>query len=146
MGDDGIGGRVIQVLAGLPLPPNVEVLEGGTPGIGMIPLIGGRERLIIVDAADMDLEPGTVARFQPDDIRLVDGSDQWSLHSLGLKEALDLAQKLGIAPAKIVILGVQPARLDWGEGLSLEVEKALPALVEAVLKEIGERDAQNPNH
>ncbi len=146
MGDDGVGSQVIKALTELPLPSNVQLLEGGTPGIGLIPLIQGRERLIIVDAADMGLAPGTVNRFRWDEAKLAHPSEQWSLHDLGLKEALDLALKLGRAPADIVILGVQPGCLDWGQGLSLEVKEALPALVAAVLKEIGEQHAQNPNH
>lgn len=143
MSDDGVGSRVIEELDRITLPPHVQTLEGGTPGLGLVSLIEGWERLIVIDAADMGSEPGAIARFHPDDVQLISTSQNWSLHDLGLKQALELARKLGAAPNEIIILGVQPARVDWGQRLSSDVEKAIPALVAAVLKEIGVQHAQN---
>jgi len=53
----------------------------------------------------------------------------------GLRDALRLAQALKMLPDEVIIFGVQPASLEWGSGLSSQVEAALPALVAAVLEE-----------
>ncbi len=55
-----------------------------------------------------------------------------SIHDAGLREALLLAEVLGVLPAEVIIYGVQPAHLDWGEGLSPAVEAALPELVKTI--------------
>jgi len=134
-GDDGVGCRVVEELARRELPPGVQVLDGGAGGLGLLSLMEGWERVVIVDAAEMGRRPGEFARFTPADVRLASASDRFSLHHAGLSEALALADALGRALPEMVIFGVQPASVGWGEGLSPAVEAALPALIAAVLEE-----------
>jgi hydrogenase maturation protease len=72
-------------------------------------------------------------------------SDQrFSLHHAGLGEVLDLADALELALPEMVIFGVQPAEINWGEGLTPAVEAAVPALTDALFEEIeGDNDAQD---
>nr|HID13996.1 hydrogenase maturation protease [Anaerolineae bacterium] len=152
-GDDGVGCRLAEELARRELPPGVQVLDGGAVGLGLLDLMEGWERVIIVDAAEMGRRPGGFVRFTPSDVRLASVSDRFSLHHAGLSEVLVLADALGRALPEMVIFGVQPAEVGWGEGLSPAVEAALPALADAVLssavcsrrrEEItGEDDAQD---
>jgi hydrogenase maturation protease len=58
-----------------------------------------------------------------------------SSHQAGLAEVLALAQALERPLPEIVIFGVQPGSLEWGTGLTPEVEAAVPLLVVAVLQE-----------
>jgi hydrogenase maturation protease len=53
-----------------------------------------------------------------------------------LAEALALSAALGTLPEKVVIFGVQPAALDWSEGLSPAVAQAVPVIGRAVLREL----------
>ena len=58
-GDDGVGQAVLRDLTERgPLPPTVEVLDGGLAGLETCLLLQGRRRALIVDAADMGLAPG----------------------------------------------------------------------------------------
>ena len=136
-GDDGVGVRVAQHLAKAYLPGDVDVVDGGTRGLGLVSLLEGRQRAIVVDAADMGKAPGQVVRFVLEDARLL-GEDegQFSIHAAGLREALLLARALGILPQEVVFFGVQPARIAWETGLSPQVEAALPSLVEVVWREV----------
>jgi hydrogenase maturation protease len=143
-GDDGIGPRVVEELNRRGLPEGVTALDGGTGGLDLLHVLEGWERAIIIDAADVRREPGRFARFTPDEVRLVGTTDVTSFHNAGLAEALALADAVGQPLPELVIFGVQPAHISWGEGLSEVVETALPALVDAVLDEINEfviRDA-----
>ncbi len=146
-GDDGLGCRVIEELQRQPpgrrsLPPDVEALDGGTPGIGLINLLEGRSRVIVVDAAEMGRPPGTVVRFSADEVTLTGSAERLSLHRTAVADALALARALskisgaGWVLPEIIVYGVQPARIGWGEGLSPEVEAAIPGLVEAILEEL----------
>ena len=135
-GDDGIGCRVVEELVRRGLPDGVEALDGGAAGLGLLNLGEGGERVVVVDAAEMGRGPGEIVRFTLADVRLASTPDRFSFHHAGLSEALALADALGRALPELVIFGVQPVRVGWGEGLSPAVEAALPALVAAVLAEI----------
>jgi len=134
--DDGVGCRVVEELTCRGLPEGVTALDGGTGGLNLLQVLEGWKRAVIVDAADVGREPGQFVRFTPDQARLVQTADSFSLHNAGLSEVLALAKALNRDLPKIVIFGVQPAEVGWGEGLSPAVEAALPALTDAVSKEI----------
>ena len=136
-GDDGIGPAVVEALAGLDLPPQVEVLDGGTAGLGLLGSIARRKRLLVVDAAEMDRPAGTVVRLRPEEVRRQGAQRPLSPHQLGLVEVLALAEQLEMAPAEVLIFAVQPGHLGCGQGLSPAVQERLPPLVAAILAEIG---------
>jgi hydrogenase maturation protease len=136
-GDDGVGPAVVEGLLEQDLPPEVEVLDGGTAGLGLLDTIAGRRLVVVVDAAEMGRPAGTVARLTPDQATLLGDQAPLSPHQLGLAEVLALAERLEMAPTRVVIWAVQPAFLGWKYGLSPEVEASLPGLVVAVLQEVG---------
>jgi hydrogenase maturation protease len=135
-GDDGIGVRVAQALIARPLPAGVEVVDGGTQGLALVNLLEDRRRAILVDAANVGRAPGEFVRFTPDEVKLLGEGRGLSIHEAGLRDVLLLAEVLGVLPAQVVILGVQPANLEWDQDLSPAVQAALPELVAAVLEEL----------
>jgi hydrogenase maturation protease len=141
-GDDGVGVRVAEVLAGKDLPRDVEVVDGGTQGLGIVSLMEGRRRVVLVDATDMGRAPGSFVRFTLEKVRLLGEAEHLSIHDAGLRDSLLLAQALGTLPEEVIIFGVQPARIEWEYGLSPEVEAELPALVEAILMEVSSHEPE----
>ena len=136
LGDEGIGVRVVAEFKGLGLPDGVTVIEGGTTGLGLIGLMEGYQRVIIVDAADMGQPPGRVVRFTPSEVQFKTAETPLSLHQIGLGEVLALAEALEVAPAEVIIIGIQPGRIEGVVGLSPEVEGAIPQIVRMVLDEL----------
>jgi hydrogenase maturation protease len=134
--DEGVGVRVVEAIQRLPLPADVEVVDGATAGMALLDILADRRRVIVIDAIDGDWEPGTVVRFGPNDL-LPRQSQAVSLHELGLLEALIAAQRLGVAPQELVILGVRPYEVACGLSLSREMAALLPRVVELVLAELG---------
>ena len=134
-GDDGIGVRVVQSLAEQRLPDSVEVVDGGTQGLELVNVMEGWSRVILVDAAHVGKMPGQFVRFGLDEVELLDGEEPLSVHAAGLRDALLLAKALGVLPDEVVVFGVQPATLEWRNGLSPEVEATLPSLIAAVFSE-----------
>jgi hydrogenase maturation protease len=155
-GDDGVGPRVVAELSRRGLPEGVEALDIGTGGLDLLRVLEGQRRVVIVDAADIgrasvDIgrasvgvgrEPGRFVRFTLDEARLIYATDHLSFHHAGLGEILALCDALGRELPHIVIFGVQPAEVGWGEGLSPPVEARLPALIDAVLEEIRTNDGR----
>ena len=143
-GDDGIGPRVIEVLNRCGLPEGATALDAGTGGLDLLQVLEGWERAIIIDAADVGREPGQFARFTPDEARFVGSEDAPSLHNAGLAEVLALADAVGQPLPEMVIFGVQPEKIGWGEGLSPAVEATLSELVDAVLDEVNKFVMRDP--
>jgi len=131
-----VGVRIARMLATQSLPPDVEVVDGGTQGLGLVNLMQGRQRVILVDAADVGRAPRVFVRFTPDEAHLAGAEAHLSVHAGGLRDALLLAQALKVLPDEVIIFGVQPAHLEWDSALSPEVEAVLPDLIAAVLGEI----------
>ena len=135
-GDDGVGPRIIEELTRRGLPEGVTALDVGNAGLDLLNILEGWERAVIVDAAEMGREPGCFVRFTPDEARLTQAGDHFSLHNAGLGDALALAGALGWTLPELVIFGVQPAEFGWKAGLSSAVEAAIPALTDAVMEEL----------
>lgn len=135
-GDDGVGCRVAQELERRTLRDDVEVIDAGTPGIGLLNLFEGRERVIIIDAAEMGLPPGTFRHFGPQDVLLTGSNQRFSLHRTGVIDSLMLARELSIKLPQIVFFGVQPAIVDWNDALSPQVQAAVPQVIEEILNEL----------
>ena len=138
-GDDGIGPRAVAELEKRALPNGVEALDAGTAGLDLLQLMEGWDRVVIVDAADVGKEPGQFVRFTYNQARLVEADDPFSFHHAGLADVLALAGALDRQLPPIVIFGVQPGKVGWGEGLSPDLEPRLPILVDAVLEEVSEQ-------
>ncbi|HAW59874.1 MAG TPA: Ni,Fe-hydrogenase maturation factor [Actinobacteria bacterium] len=133
--DEGIGVHVIREMEKMDLPPNVELLDGGTLGIDILNLIEGADKLVIVDAVKTEAETGAIFRFRPEDIKTVSKGYKTSLHQIDLFEALKIAKLMDQYPESIVI-GVQPGKIDWGLELSPELREKIPAIIDVVLEEI----------
>ncbi len=136
MRDDGFGIRVAQDLKKKELGENVSVQEYPEMDLTVIENLHGASRVIVVDAVRGGKEPGTVSKFAfaP---RKGDLTELPSLHSLELSDVLDLASSTGILTCPVVIVGVEPKDDSLGNGLSPEVEAAVPKAIEAIIKELG---------
>jgi hydrogenase maturation protease len=135
-GDDGVGPAVIEWLDRQGLPSGVETIDGGTSGLDIVSILMGRERAIIVDAADIGQAAGRWVRFTPNEARLQANAMSLSLHSAGLAEALALGAALNVLPPTVIIYGVQPQTLDWVAQLSNEVQAAVVEVGQAILREL----------
>jgi hydrogenase maturation protease len=111
------------------------VVDGGTQGLGIVNLMEGWPRVILVDAADVGRPPGQFVRFTLDEARLLGHDRHLSVHAAGLRDALLLSQALKTLPSEVIIFGMQPAQFEWDSDLSPEVEAMLPKLIAAVLAE-----------
>jgi len=134
-GDDGIGAAVIDALQGDALPEHIDLLDAGTPGFELVLIMQDYDYVVVVDAADMGYEPGEWRMFTPDEVKLQAGDLylRGTLHYAGLAEALNLGEALGTLTAKIDIIGVQPATIDWQQGLSDPVAMTIAPICQAVL-------------
>lgn len=132
--DEGVGVHAVRELEGRDLPRGVEVIDGGTATMELLPVIQEAEGIIVIDALKGGGEPGTIYRVCPDDL-MAETERLLSLHQVGLLEVLGMARQLGGDP-QVVIIGVEPKEISWGMELTPEVEAKLPQVIETVLAEL----------
>jgi hydrogenase maturation protease len=133
--DEGIGVRVVEALRSADWPDDVEIIDGGTAGANLVELMADRQKMIVVDAMDAQVAPGTVLRLEGDEL-LPEPHAAVSLHQLALVDSLAIANLLGCAPREVIVVGVQPGQIRPGLELSPEVERAIPIAIDAVRREV----------
>lgn len=132
MGDDGVGQRLLEVLAArVPALAGVEFLDAGTLGLMLLPQVERCGALLALDAAQLGAAPGDVRVFEGDAFDGFLKSARSSVHELGLRDLVDAARLTGSLPQRRALVGVQPAQIGWGTNLSPPVAAAVPAAVEA---------------
>jgi len=129
-GDDGVAVAVLTEVRARGLLPDEDLWDLHTDALDLVDRFRSGELNVIVDAAHMGLEPGEVAVFRAGEVRMKIKSDHLSMHGFGLAEACELALQLGKLPAKVIIVGVEPAVVEIGKSLSAPVEAAVPRVVD----------------
>jgi hydrogenase maturation protease len=140
--DEGFGVRVAEVLnRDYALPDSVRLVDGGTQGIFLLPWVRSACSLLIFDAIDFGLPPGTLRVIRDDEVPCFMGAKKVSMHQAGFQEVLSSAALSGRYPSKLALVGVQPELLDdYGGSLTSTVKAEIPRAVEvglAVLDEWG---------
>jgi hydrogenase maturation protease len=139
MGDDGLGLAALETLrADYLVPPEVELVDGGTWGMNLLPTIEDATHVILIDAIDVGLPPGTPVRLARAELpRYL--ATKISPHQVDLRDVLALAELRGTLPADTVALGLQPTRVSLGTALSHPVRRRLGELVATVVGEVTAR-------
>ena len=132
MGDDGLGLAALEELRAIgDFEPHVELLDGGTWGMNILPFLEAAERVLILDAIDADRGAGEVVELEGDALPRF-FSTKLSPHQIDLKEVLALAELRGTLP-EVVALGIQPSSIEMRAEVSALVAGAMPLLVEAAM-------------
>ncbi|AJE04523.1 HyaD/HybD family hydrogenase maturation endopeptidase [Geobacter pickeringii] len=136
MTDDGIGVRVVQRLAAsYRFPSGVTVVDGGTLGLDLLPMMEGVDRLLIIDAVETGGAPGTLVRLAGDEIPVAFRT-KLSPHQMGLQDLLAVAELQGNLPGEMVLWGVQPESVEVGMELTAAVAAREELLEDEVLAEL----------
>lgn len=136
MSDDGAGVKVVQrIQREYRMPEHVDVVDGGTLGLDLLPMLEGIELLIVIDAVETGKAPGTCVRLTGEELPIA-LETKVSPHQMGLKDLLAVARLLGHFPREMVLIGVQPASIDMDTELTPAVEAKVDVLIGMVLKEL----------
>ncbi len=132
-GDDGIGGAVIEILGQMPEMKDVELIDGATDALGLIDYFEDDVHIILVDAAQMDEEPGTVKVFSKDEVRMKIKMDHLTVHGISLAETFDIAKAVDKLPEKVTIIGIEPKNIGISEKLSDVVTQSIPNVISQII-------------
>jgi len=130
MRDDGVGVHAAKaVQERFEVPPELDIVDGGTAGLDLLPFLEGRDGVLFVDAVDFGKEPGFIGELVNDAIPAFFGKDKSSLHHVGLAEVLATARLLNILPEEICLIGIQPQAIEMGLELTEILQGKLDLLV-----------------
>jgi hydrogenase maturation protease len=135
--DEGFGVRAVEALhAACEFPEGVTLQDGGTLGLMLYEPVASARRVLVFDAIDFGLPPGTLRVLRDGDVPAW-GRTRMSPHQTGFNDVLALAQMNGRAPEAIVAIGVQPVELnDFGGSLRLEVRERMPEAVRLAAEQL----------
>ena len=141
--DEALGALVIErlqqdpsILAGLPDPSSVELIDGGTVGLALLPYLMDLDGLVVVDAINARTEPGTLIDL--DGASLLRHDQVMSVHDLGAGELLGALYVMEAWPRHVRVIGLEPLAIELGLELTPPVAAGVPGLLEAVAAHLGE--------
>lgn len=135
MQDDGVGVHVVRMLEKQNLPPEVEVIDGGTHSYDLLDYLSQAEQCIVIDAMHAGGQPGTVYRVPLDEMELKPNPNIASLHELSFAEAMYMLNLQGYNP-RVIVYGVEPHTVELGLELTPCIAGKVPRIVEMIQQEV----------
>jgi len=137
--DEGFGIRAAEEFVRRYEPDaRVTVLDGGTQGLYLLPHVQAASHLLVFDAVDYGLVPGTMKIVLDDEVPSFMGAKKMSLHQTGFQDVLAAASLTGQSPRHLVLIGVQPVELsDYGGSLREPVRAQIGPAVDVAADWLG---------
>lgn len=135
LSDEGAGIHAIHYLRQHhAAQPDIEYIDGGTLSFTLAGIIEQADRLIVIDAAQLNAQAGTVRCFVGHDMdSFLTHNRKGSVHEVSLMDLLSIATLTEQLPTQRALVGIQPAIIDWGETPSSQVQAAIPQACNEVL-------------
>lgn len=136
-GDEGFGVRAVEALnEGFAFPDTVLLRDGGTQGLYLYDVVASARRVLVLDAVDFGLAPGTLVVRRDRDVPSW-GRTKMSPHQTGFCDLLALARLREEAPKAVTLIGVQPEELaDLGGSLRDSVRARIGDAVALAVEEL----------
>jgi hydrogenase maturation protease len=138
MGDDALGPWVIHRLeATHAFPPEVEVVDVGTPGLDLVPYVTGPCGIILVDTVRSNTaKPGEIKKYDRDALVKFGPKPRLSPHDPGVTEAILAVEMAGDPPAFVTLVGVVPDSVKAGVGLTPALQDAVARAADTIVAEL----------
>ena len=136
LGDDGVGQEVLGHLERLAdrWGDHVEFLDGGTQGMALLGFLVGRRAVVFLDAVALGAAPGTLHRLRNQEVLMATPGARMTAHEASAGDLLRAAALVGQLPPEVMVIGVEPASLETGVGLSPAVQRSVPAALRAAVE------------
>ncbi|MFH0990801.1 MAG: hydrogenase maturation protease [bacterium] len=130
-GDDAAGILIARALL-KSVSERITVREIQYEASTLVELLKGWHAVIVVDAAQSGGRPGTIRHFDVSRQPLPAMFLHASTHAIGPAEAIELSRALGHLPRIVHIIAIEGKNFEMGSPMSVEVQRALPELEQAV--------------
>ncbi len=139
--DEGVGVVVARRIEAaresgdMAVPPDTRVVDGGTLGLDLLPMIEDADQVVMIDAVDLGQAPGTVSVLRDETVQAA-LSGHVSPHQIGVGDLVAAARLMGIMPPRFTLVGIQPGVIAIGLELTDPVAAAVDVAIELVRREL----------
>jgi hydrogenase maturation protease len=138
MSDDGTGVFAVQeLIEKYDYLDNVELIDGGTKGLDLLPFVEGKEKLLFIDAINLNSLPGTIGELTKEEIPGYFAT-KLSVHQIALPDLIGAGNLIGTLPEEIHLIGIQPESIETGYGMTPHVKKNFNDLLSRVIAKLEE--------
>ncbi len=138
MRDDGIGVFALQELQRrYRFPERVELIDGGTKGLELLPYLEDKSRLLFIDAVNFGKEPGYIGEIDKDRVAEYFHT-KLSVHQIALPDMLGAGRLLGTLTEDIYLIGIQPESIEMGYGLTETLKGHLDRFLDTIVNKLKE--------
>ena len=135
--DEGVGVHAINHLRErYSFPAGVDLIDGGTMGLDLLPYIEGRDHLMLIDAVDFGEAPGTIRIIEDTNMKVFLDL-KFSVHQIGIPDMLFALDFKGITPPSMCLVGIQPAKVEAGSHPSPLIRDRMSGLYAIILEKLG---------
>jgi len=132
--DDGVGVHVITALEKEMLPPTIELVDGGTSTLDTLGYFLDYRKVIVIDCLRAGMEPGTIYRIQPEDIKNYK-RENLSIHDVQILDVVKMTNMMGKYP-EVVIYGIEPKTIAVNLEMTDLLKAKVPEMVANIKKEL----------
>ena len=124
MSDDGAGQEVLARLesGAAAWGSRVEFVDGGTQGLALLGQFEGRKAVVFLDAIRLGDKAGAVHVLNWTELSVLGGGHAATAHEGSAPQILAALRLLGEVPEHVAMVGIEPAEIKTGLGLSPAVE------------------------
>ncbi len=131
MSDDGAGQELLSRLSSYSSEwgREVEFIDGGTQGLALLGTFEGRKAVVFLDAIRLGDKPGAVHLLTGDEVARMGRRAATTAHEGSAPQILAALQLLGEVPPEIILIGLEPEKIQTGIGLSSSVQAGVSKAV-----------------
>lgn len=138
-GDDQAGWKTAELLKqkcglGTLLPGILSIEACDRPGVNLLALMRGAEKVYLIDAVINGGKAGTVYRWHNAEIE--ETTCLYSTHAIGIAQTLQLGRALGDLPDDIILYGIEIGAPPSSGHASPELEKGIARIAQDIEDEI----------
>jgi hydrogenase maturation protease len=138
LSDEGVGVHAINTIKDrYSFFPQIDIIDGGTMGLDLLPLFQARDRILIIDAVDFGKAAGTIGMLRDDAIPSV-LNPKLSVHHIGVADLLFTARLTRTIPPSVCLIGIQPKSLEVGLAMTDEIRSQIESIIELAIKILAE--------
>ena len=142
LSDEGVGVHAVNAIKKkYAFSPEIELMDGGTMGLDLLPVFQTQDKIIIIDAVDFKKEPGHVGAIEGNKIPTVLNT-KLSVHHIGFSDLLYAAKLTRETPPEVYLVGIQPKSFDVGLEMTDEIRSHLDYIIELAIQKLKEWDVQ----
>ena len=138
MGDEGIGVVVVNLLEKKKYTEEIDFIDAGTSFFYVAPSLKNYDKVVIIDTVCEGKAPGTVYRFEMNDIEKTENNGMLSLHDLGVMQSIKLEKLVGGFPEDVVFFGIEPKSIALSMELSDEIQEKVEEIIDKIINELRE--------